>query len=44
MEVFYTLTLRGDAFFRFIYTVVNSLKPERMTKFGKIKRLELGAM
>jgi hypothetical protein len=41
MEVFYTLSRRGDARFRFGYTI-SFLKQERMTKFGNIKRLELG--
>jgi hypothetical protein len=38
------LTLRGEARFRFGYTVISSLIQERLTGFGDIKRLELGVL
>ena len=38
------LTRRGEASFRFGYIVVSSLKQERLTRFGDIKRLELGVL
>jgi len=38
------LIRRGEANFRFGYTVVSSLKQERLTRFGDIKRLELGVL
>jgi len=38
------LILRDEARFRFGYTVVSSLKQERLTGFGDIKRLELGVL
>jgi len=38
------LILRDEARFRFEYTVVSSLKQERLTGFGDIKRLELGVL
>jgi hypothetical protein len=43
-EVFIRSPSEVMHFFRFSYTIVSSVKPERLTKFGKIKRLELGAM
>ena len=38
------LIRRGEACFSFGYTVVSSLKQERLTRFGDIKRLELGVL
>jgi hypothetical protein len=38
------LIRKGEARFRFGYTVVSSLKQERLVEFGDIKRLELGVL
>jgi len=38
------LIRRGEASFRFGYTVFSSLKQERLTRFVDIKRLEQGVL
>jgi len=38
------LIRRGEASFRFGYTVVSFLKQERLIGFGDKKRLELGVL